>query len=264
MVPHIVRGNDVSPENLRAIDTGAGQAVELRRIAINGPGVNSPAQVQPVTTHALAPTAANLGTVPGQSAATAAPEALAQMNAAANGQANSVPQPNLGVSQAAAPAGAPPTPTAATPPATPPGASPASQSGNVRLMLNPPGPVKNGATFQIPVVLAGGADIAAVPMQIQYDAAKLSLVNVGQGDFLSRDGQTVAETHRDDGPGNINLNISRPRGTSGVSGAGVVCVLTFQAKGPGDTALAIARGGATTSSGQALTVQGSQITVNIQ
>jgi len=131
-------------------------------------------------------------------------------------------------------------------------------------MLNAPGPVKNGATFQVPVVIAGGADISAVPMQIQYDAAKLSLVNVGPGDFLSRDGQSVAETHRDDGPGNINLNISRPRGASGVSGAGVVCVLTFEAKAPGDTNLSITRAGATTSAGQALTVQGSQVGVNIQ
>src|SRR5579863_5785486 len=80
MVPHIVRGADVTPENMRPIDTGAGQAVELRRIAVNGPGANTPPQVQPVTTRNVAPTAANLGTVPGQSAATAAPEAMAQMN----------------------------------------------------------------------------------------------------------------------------------------------------------------------------------------
>ena len=277
MVPHIVRGTDVTPENMRPIDTGAGQAVELRRIAVNGPGVNSPAQVQPVTTHALAPTAANLGTVPGQSAATAAPEAMAQMNAAANGPANNVPQTNLGVSQpATTPAGAPPTlppgqptaagqpPPAAGQPAAAPNATAAGAGGGVRLILNSPGPVKNGATFQVPVVIAGGADISAVPMQIQYDASRLSLVNVGPGDFLSRDGQSVAETHRDDGPGNINLNISRPRGASGVSGAGVVCVLTFEAKGPGDTNLSITRAGATTSAGQALTVQGNQIGVNIR
>ena len=258
MVPHIVRGNDVSPENLRPIDTGAGQAVELRRIAVNGPGANNPAQVQPVTTHALAPTAANLGTVPGQSAATAAPQAMAQMNAAANGPVEN--QPAMGVSQPAnAQAGAPP-----TPPPGQPAANPAPSGQAAHLMLNPPGQQKNGATFQVPIVIAGGADVAAVPLQIQYDASKLSLVNVGPGDFLSRDGQSVAETHRDDGPGNINLNISRPRGASGMSGAGVVCVLTFQAKAAGDASLSITRAGATTSSGQAQTVQGSQISVNIQ
>jgi general secretion pathway protein D len=257
MVPHIVRGNDVTPDNLRPIDTGAGQAVELRRIAVNGPGANMPPQVQPTTTRNMAPTAANLGTVPGQSAATAAPEAMAQMNATANGPANSVPQTNLGVSQpATAPAG--------TPPTAPPGPAAGGQAGSVRLMLNPPGQQKNGATFQVPVVIGGAGDVSAVPLQIQYDASKMALVNVGPGDFLSRDGQSVAETHRDDGPGNISLNISRPRGASGVSGAGVVCVLTFQAKSPGDANLSISRASATTSSGQAQPVQGSQISVNIQ
>ena len=257
MVPHIVRGNDVSPANLRAIDTGVGQNVELRRIAADGPGANSPAQLQPVVTHSMAPTLSNAGTVPGQSAATAAPAAMAQMNAAAGGSANTVPQPNLDVTP-------PPTaPTAVPAPAsrsTPGTAAP----GPVRLILNSPGPVKNGATFQVPVVISGGADVSAVPLQIQYDPGKLSLVNVGPGDFLSRDGQSVAETHRDDGPGNVSLNISRPRGASGISGAGVVCVLTFQAKLTGDTTLSINRAGATTSSGQALTVQGSQASVNIQ
>ncbi len=260
MVPHIVRGNDITPDNLRPIDTGAGQAVELRRIAVNGPGANTPPQVQPVTTHNVAPTAANLGTVPGQSAATAAPEAMAQMNAAANGPANNVPQTNLGSTQpAASPAGTPP-----TAPPGPPAAAPEAQAGSVRLMFNPPGQQKNGATFQVPVVIGGAADVAAVPLQIQYDASKMALVNVGPGDFLSRDGQSVAETHRDDGPGNISLNISRPRGASGVSGAGVVCVLTFQAKAPGDASLSINRASATSGSGQAQPVQGSQISVNIQ
>ena len=62
----------------------------------------------------------------------------------------------------------------------------------------------------------------------------------------------------------MNLNISRPRGSAGVGGAGVVCVLTFQAKAAGDTTLSINRAGATTSAGQAVSVQGSQINVKVQ
>jgi general secretion pathway protein D len=235
MVPHVVRGNDISPANLRPIDTGVGQNVELRRIVAEGPGMNTPAQVQPVVTHSMAPALSNAGTVPGQSAAAAAPAAMAQMDAAAGGTQAPVPQPNL-----------------------------AAGSGAVRLMLNSPGPVKSGATFQVPVVISGAADVTAVPMQMTYDPAKLSLVNVGPGDFLSRDGQSVAETHRDDGPGNLNLNISRPRGASGVSGAGVVCVLTFQAKEAGQTTLSISRAGASASTGQTLTVQASPTSVTIQ
>ncbi len=92
-------------------------------------------------------------------------------------------------------------------------------------------------------MLNGGADIASVPMQIQYDPAKLSLVNVDTGDLLGKDGQAVALVHRDDGPGNITINASRPPGTAGVSGAGVVCVLSFQAKAAGESVIAITQPG---------------------
>jgi general secretion pathway protein D len=52
-------------------------------------------------------------------------------------------------------------------------------------------------------------------LQIQYDPAKLSLVNVDSGDFLGRDGQPVALVHRDDGPGLIIIGASRPPGAPG-------------------------------------------------
>ena len=68
--------------------------------------------------------------------------------------------------------------------------------------LTPPqAPLAAGATFQVPVVLNGATDIASVPIQLQYDPAKLSLVNVAAGDLLNRDGQAVALIHRDDGAG---------------------------------------------------------------
>jgi len=149
----------------------------------------------------------------------------------------------------------------AAPAGQPPAAGPA---GNVNLMLNSPGQVVNGTTFQIPVVLTGGTDVSAVPLQVQYDPAKLSLVNVGDGDLLNRDGQVVQMAHRDDGPGDITLNVARPPGAPGVSGAGVVCVLTFQAKASGPTNLSITRGGATTSAGKPLQAQTSQTTLNVQ
>ena len=112
--------------------------------------------------------------------------------------------------------------------------------------MNPPGAVAAGSTFQVPVVISGASDIASIPLQIQYDASKMSLVNVVGGDFLSRDQQAVALVHRDDGPGNITINASRPPGAPGVNGAGVVCVLSFQAKAAGDSKVEITRPGALT------------------
>lgn len=229
VIPHVVRSQDLTPTNLRTIDTGAGMSIELRHVSndIAGATTYPAAQMPPMPAR---PTA---GAVPGTSAEAAAPAALAQMRASAD------------TSNAAAAANVQP---------------PASGSG-VNITLNSPGPVIAGSTFQVPVVLTGGADVSSVPLQIQYDPEKLSLVNVGDGDLLNRDGQIVAMAHRDEGPGTITLNASRPPGSPGISGAGVVCVLTFQAKTAGESPITITRSGAMNSAQKSIQARGSQTTI---
>ncbi len=85
-----------------------------------------------------------------------------------------------------------------------------------------------------------------------------------RGDFLGRDGQPVALVHRDDGPGSIKINASRPPGTAGVSGTGVVCILSFQAKTAGESAIAITHPGAVNSAQQQLLAQGSRVDIEVQ
>jgi general secretion pathway protein D len=225
VVPHVVRGQELSPANLRTIDTGAGMSIELRRASNEAPGG---AGLQPP------PASAAVAPVPGQTAEAAAPGALNQMKE---------------------------TQQAGTTPVNPP---PAAGAQQVNIMLNSPGPVINGTTFQVPVVLTGGNDISSVPLQIQYDASKMELVNVSDGDFLNRDGQSVAIAHRDDGPGSITLNASRPPGAHGVNGAGVICVLTFQAKAIGESTLSITRAGAMNSAQQPVSAQPSQTKITVQ
>lgn len=116
----------------------------------------------------------------------------------------------------------------------------------------------------MPIVITGAQDIASVPLQLKYDPSKLALVNVGDGDFLNRDGQAVALVHRDDGPGNLVVNASRPPGAAGISGAGVVCVLSFQAKSAGDSTITITRPGAMTSAQQPVQAQGAETTVVVK
>ena len=237
VVPHVVRSQDLTPLNLRSIDTGSGLNVELRHASTSTQAPPPPS---------FAPPAANrpaVGSVPGPSAEGSANAAMNQMKSSQDA-ALAPPGGN------AAPAGQ--------------SASPAAPAGNVNLLLNSPGQVVNGTTFQVPVVLTGGTDVSAVPLQVQYDPSKISLVNVGDGDLLNRDGQVVSMAHRDDGPGNITLNVSRPPGAPGVSGAGVVCVLTFQAKAQGQTNLSITRGGAMNSAGKPLQAQTSQASLTVQ
>jgi general secretion pathway protein D len=262
MVPHIVRSQDLSPLNLRTIDTGVGQAIELRHVAVEGRGANAPVQVQPVITNS------KVGTVPGSTATAAAPAAMAQLKQSAEGGVLSspVPQTNLGLPEQTAPGAETPVPPS-PPPVTAPPAQPAGAPDTgpkVNFLLNPPGPVKAGSTFEVPVVISGAQDIDSIPLQIQYDASKLNLVNVVGGDFLSRDQQAVALVHRDDGPGNITINASRPPGAPGVNGAGVVCVLSFEAKAAGDSKVEITRPGALDSKQQPVLAQGTSISVSVK
>ena len=223
LIPHVVRGQDITPLNLRTIDTGAGTAIELRRISATE---TKPVQPRPTAAPVNPPARpprpqiGSVGPITGQTAEAAAPSALAQLR-----QSN---EPSL--DPAIARPLAPPAPAGGVPP---------------RLSLVPPvGPQAVGATFQVPVALSGANDIASVPLQIQYDPGKLKLINVDSGDLLGKDGQAVALVHRDDGPGMITIAASRPPGVAGVSGAGNVCTLTFQAAVAGESDLVITRPGA--------------------
>ena len=131
-------------------------------------------------------------------------------------------------------------------------------------MFSPPSSqIVAGATFQVPVVLSGGKDIASSSLQIQYDPAKLSLLKITDGDFLSRDNQAEALVHIDDGLGSISINAARPPGIAGVNGAGVVCALSFKAKTAGETRLALTRAIAFNSNQQQLLSKSSQITIAV-
>jgi general secretion pathway protein D len=128
---------------------------------------------------------------------------------------------------------------------------------------------KVGSTFQVAVNLQDGKDVFAVPMQVQYDPSKLKLMNVDTTDqahlnMLGQDDQAVALAHRDDGKGNVSIAVSRPPGTKGVNGSGIVCVLTFQASAPGDAVVAVSRPMVRNSQQQIVPAMGSQAIVHVQ
>src|SRR5258706_7585616 len=80
-----------------------------------------------------------------------------------------------------------------------------------------------GATFTVNVMVSGGQNVYSVPLQLNYDASQLQVVNVSNGGFLSQDGQAVALVHRDDpSTGTLQVTATRPPGAGGVSGQGAV------------------------------------------
>jgi len=219
LIPHIIRGPDVSHGSVDVIDVGTANALELRRSSKPAAPASAPAP-----------------------ASQAAPVAA--------------PQPPVAMPQ---------TPTAPGQPAQ--NLIPQSQAGSgAGFLFDPPTLSQTkGSTFTVNVMLSGGQNVHSVPVQLSYDPNQLQVVNVSNGGFLSQDGQAVALVHRDDpATGTLQITATRPPGAGGVSGQGAVVTLTFMAKGTGQSALAITRGGARDPAMQPIAMSGAQAAVTIQ
>ncbi len=268
VVPHIVRSQELDQANLRVIDTGLGQTSISLRHGDDENGAPAPAMVP--AAHTMPAQRPVVGTIPAQSAIEAAPQMLAQLrsdmgsnsSATATAQA-AVPQPNLPVTPQppSPPPGAPSSQAPAT--ATPPPA--AAPVASASLALNVPAtPMTAGSSFQVPIVLNGGSDVTSIALQLHYDTANLQLSGVAAGDILSRDGQPTGLSHVEEPPGTLVVSISRPPGTRGITGTGVVCVLTFQAKAPGQSGIGIARASVVNTAQQQVPVQTGQATIVVK
>jgi len=188
------------------------------------------------------------------------------------GTANSIELRHM-THPAAAPAAQTPATQSPTAPAPQPsiqeipktGTTPGAQ-GSANFLFDP-GQITaaKGDTFVVNLLISGAQNVYSVPVQMNYDPAKLQLVNVSNGGFLSQDGQAVALVHREDETtGTLQITATRPPGAGGVSGQGAVVTMTFQAKASGQTPLTITRGGARDPGLQAITVNGAQASVTVQ
>jgi len=240
LVPHIVRGQELSDLNERAIDVGTANALQLRQRG------GAPANAQPQSGARPGAPGSPGAVAPAQQqqAAPVPPQPLANAGTQANPMPGQPPQANV-----------PQPGTTANPSAGAPafGFDPSSVN------------VAAGSTFAVNLLLSGAQNVYSVPVQINYDPAKLQLVNVSNGGLLSQDGQAVALVHRDDpSTGTVQVTATRPPGSPGISGQGTVVTLTFIAKTAGQAPISIARGGARDTSMQAIQVSPAQATVNVQ
>ncbi|MGA8438708.1 MAG: cohesin domain-containing protein [Candidatus Sulfotelmatobacter sp.] len=146
-----------------------------------------------------------------------------------------------------------------------PGANAGAQ-GSANFLFDPGQvTVAKGNTFVVNLLISGAQNVYSVPVQLNYDPAKLQMINISNGGFLSQDGQAVALVHReDDTTGTLQITATRPPGAGGVSGQGAVVTMTFQAKASGQTPLTITRGGARDPAQQAITVNGAQASITVQ
>jgi general secretion pathway protein D len=244
LVPHIVRGQELSDLNRRAFDVGTGTGGIDLRIAAKptAPGAGAPAAASAAAQPQPAPV------TPSRQPAATTPATPQQQTQPAAQPAPQQPQP--------APQQAP-----QQQPAAPQNLKP----GQVGLRLDPgSASAQQGNTFTLKVVLAHGQDIAAVPIQITYDPKAVQFNSVTNGEFLAKDGQQVILVNRDDpSSGKLQITAQRPPGMAGVSGDGTVFNLVFTGKAKGTSTISISVPGARNSQNQPLDVLGSQASVTV-
>ncbi|MGC2328067.1 MAG: cohesin domain-containing protein, partial [Candidatus Sulfotelmatobacter sp.] len=232
IVPHIIRGTELDEINQRAIDIGTATTISLRHVS------------QPVA----APVPAN---PPAPQPNPSNPPSQPPANQAAAGPIAGGAAPQ----QSANPSGVPVV-------------QPATQAANgmPSFLFDPPTiTAAKGNTFAVNLLISGAQNVYSVPVQMNYDPARMQLLNVSNGSFLSQDGQTVALVHREDeNTGTLQVTATRPPGAGGVSGQGTVLTLTFMAKAAGQTPLTITRGGARDPGLQSIVVNGAQASVTVQ
>ncbi len=221
IIPHIIRGPEMSHGSLDVLDVGTANSIYLRPkpavMATPAPPSTAPA-ASPAVTPTQPPTPQSVVPNPGGPSATV----------------QNIP--------------------------------PASTATAGAFLFDPPSLTQaKGSTFTVNVMMTGGNNVYSVPVQLNYDPNQLQVINVSNGGFLSQDGQAVALVHRDDPQtGTLQVTASRPPGVGGVSGQGAVVTLTFMAKGAGQSALTITRGGARDPAMQAITMNGAQAAITIQ
>jgi general secretion pathway protein D len=235
IVPHIIRGTELSEVNQRAIDIGTATTIALRHVSQAAPPAIAPAPANP------APATPNPSTP--------------------------ASQPPMNQASAAPVSGGAPPPQSANPSGVPV-IQPATQAANgmPSFLFDPPTiTAAKGNTFAVNLLISGAQNVYSVPVQMYYDPSRMQLLNVSNGSFLSQDGQTVALVHREDeSTGTLTVTATRPPGAGGVSGQGTVITLTFMAKAAGQTPLTITRGGARDPGLQSIVVNGAQASVTVQ
>jgi len=245
LIPHIVREPMITRLNTRAIDTGAGPAIELRRLVAPQDAASGDASVSGT----MGASQQRSASVPASTPVTAARAAQAMIGQIGN-ETTPAAQNAITAAENAQKTMAQDAQTSAQP---------------VSFNVTPPqGSQTVGSTFQMAVIASNAKDLYSVPLQVQFNPSVLSLVNVDSGEFLGRDGQSVAVVHRDEGNGLVTVSLSRPPQVRGLDGQGSVCVLTFKANTAGDSNVSLTKVGAKNSSQMNLPAVGSQAVVHVR
>lgn len=213
LVPRVVRTPDITAESLRGVASGAEQIyrVNFAQEEEQEPEAQEPARQpgEPVRTPLVPGTAAPRPQTAPVSPGPAAPE----------------PPP--------APEAVPPKPVEAPAAEEPPAAQ------GPRLSWQPSAKEASlNSTVTVRLQVDNVSELFSAPLRIRYEPKVLRLLDVQRGPFLAGDGAQVNfSDSRDEASGLVIVNMNRVPGAGGISGAGILLELKFQAVGRGDASI---------------------------
>ena len=234
ITPHIVRGHELTPEDLRPQYVGAGQSV-------GGP---TPALISP---DAIAQPPAGLAAQPAVMPASPAPAAAPAPAPAAELPPTSPAVPGAVPIEAVPPGGA--------------SAAPAPAATAARITLTAPTPSPDGTLpagggpHTVPITISGAPAISALTLTITYNPAVLRTPTVTQGAFMSQGGVVPTFAPQvDPNGGRVDIAFVRPPGQATLSATGLIGAIAFMAGSPGMTDVAVT-GLATSPSGETVPIE---------
>jgi len=100
--------------------------------------------------------------------------------------------------------------------------------------MTAPSSVRVNDRFSINIVVSNAADLHNAPFVLSYDPLLLDYEGASEGAFLKMDGkQTAFQATGVKNSGQVSVNLGRTGNIGGVTGSGVLAVLSFRAKSPG-------------------------------
>lgn len=243
ITPHIVRGHELTVEDLQPIYVGTNS-----NFGLTGP---PPLISAPPTTEELAAMVAAGGGLP----------PVTPPQGAQNPPAGAGNPP----SQAAAPPPTanrnpnivPVTPVGGTnQPGNPPASGTPSPSRPSLLTVTPPGQMQVGSgPYTMPIQISDANQLGTITLTISYNPAVIKARTVTEGAFMRNGGIATTFTPRiNEAAGRVEITIARPAGVSGVTGTGLIGSLVFDAVAAGQGNMAIT-GTATNATGQIMAMQ---------
>jgi general secretion pathway protein D len=243
LIPHIIRRQDVTPNNLKGVAVGNQTTIHL----------NYAPQAEAIPAPATGPKAAPAGQ-PAAPPVTAPPAAPAAIPATIPAGPANAPAPLM------PPATAPPLlPAGGAAPGPPPGPG-------ARVNFNQPRiDTSLSSTFDVVLNIENGADVASAPFEIRFDPKILRLNDVIPGDYFTRAiPPPVFTKNLQNDTGTAAIQLGRPPGSPGVAGAGTLVMLSFQAIGRGTATVSVPNLTVRNSQGQTVATASPQVAVNVK